>query len=626
MKAKTRITKKTLGWIAAAFLLAGMVSACKEAEGLIEDTKPKKENNGGRYTVSTSITPEDGGTFTATPDSNVAEDTTVSLKIDTAEGYRFVGLTVTGWTGIMTGSGSAYTFKMPAANVGLGAVFEAGEGAGTLHRVTIEQADGGAVDANLDYALAGAAVTLTATPDAGYKLFIEPTVAKESGGYVTVSGDGSYTFEMPEEDVTVRAGFTAAAASSAIPINNPASVAASGWTFTSPTVTITENGDYTITGTTTQNCVVVSSSVTARILLKDVSIDVSGETNACAFYITPDATVKLILAKDTTNTLKSNGQSAGLQVPDGATLVIASAAGAGNTNGTLNVYAGATGAGIGGGNGQIGGTIMINGGTVNTTSYNNNAGGAAIGGGSGAAGGSITILGGAVTAIGSANANAVGGGAGIGGGFQGDGGSITISGGTVTASTNSTDWGAAAIGGGGHNSNETANGGNAGTILISGGIVTATGGKHSAGIGSGYRARTGDANRSITINGTAQVTATGGHASAGIGGGCMSMSGTITIGGTAQVTATGGDRCPGIGSGFGSGAGSANNIFIYGTTYTGNASNKIEEYSRGNGEGKRINPDWAPDGRIITIDGSGLAKVIAKSGGNARVAIGEGDY
>ncbi|MDR0683708.1 MAG: InlB B-repeat-containing protein, partial [Spirochaetaceae bacterium] len=123
MKAKTRITKKTLGWIAAAVLLAGMISACEEATGSLEDTKPKKENNGGRYTVSTSITPEGGGTVMASPSNNVVEGTTVSLVISPAEHYRFVGLTVTGWTGIMTGSGPAYTFTMPEADVTVSAGF-----------------------------------------------------------------------------------------------------------------------------------------------------------------------------------------------------------------------------------------------------------------------------------------------------------------------------------------------------------------------------------------------------------------------------------------------------------------------------------------------------------------------
>ena len=665
MKAKTRITKKTLGWIAAAFLLAGMFSACKEAVGLIgvEDMQPEKKNNGGRYTVSTSITPEGGGTFTATPNSNLAEGATVNLEITPAGRYRFVGLTVTGWTGIMTGSGPIYTFEMPAANVVLGAVFEAGEGAespGTLHRVTIEQAAGGAINANLDYALAGASVTLTATPDIYYTLVSGPTVTKESSGDVTVSGSGLYTFKMPEEGVTVSAEFEAVGVSTTIPINAPASVSPSGWTYSSSTVTITGNGDYTITGSTTTNRVVVDNSVTANITLNGVSIDVSGETNACAFDVKPNATANLILAKGTTNTLKSNGTSAGLQVPTGATLTITSAAGAGRTSGTLNAYGGLgsgqhSGAGIGGGQAQSGGNITILGGTVNAYGFDDETTdgihnlGAGIGGGGfdtnagtpkAGDGGNITISGGAVTAKGGSSKTSKGeGAAGIGGGsgdFKvsnsgGTGGTITITGGTVTASTRINGAGI----GGGHF------GAGGGTINISGGVVTATGGYVGAGIGGGHSGGGG----TINISGGA-VTATGGYVGAGIGGsqygaggGTINITGgavttmggqysagigsaynggaagIITINGAVQVNATGGDRCPGIGSGCNAGSGSANNISIFGITYTGNGNT-----GTGNGAG-------ASSPKTITINGSGGSKVISTAGlDGTKCAIGEGYY
>ena len=617
MKAKTRITKKTLGWIAAAFLLAGMFSACKEAVGLIgvEDMQPEKKNNGGRYTVSTSITPEGGGTFTATPNSNVAEGATVNLEITPAGRYRFVGLTVTGWTGIMTGSGPIYTFEMPAANVVLGAVFEAGEGAespGTLHRVTIEQAAGGAINANLDYALAGASVTLTATPDIYYTLVSGPTVTKESSGDVTVSGSGLYTFKMPEEGVTVSAEFEAVGVSTTIPINAPASVSPSGWTYSSSTVTITENGDYTITGSTTTNRVVVDNSVTANITLNGVSIDVSGETNACAFDVKPNATANLILAKGTTNTLKSNGTSAGLQVPTGATLTITSAAGAGRTSGTLNAYGGLgsgehSGAGIGGGQAQDGGNITISGGTVNAYGFdgftndvdNIHNAGAGIGGG------------GFDKTAGTAKA--------------GDGGNITITGGAVTAVGGSSETingeGAAGIGGGSGYYETAGSGGTGGVILISGGTVTASAGIQAAGIGGGFYGAGGV----ILISG-GTVTASAGIQAAGIGGGFYGRSGSITIKDEAIVKATGGDRCPGIGSGMDAGAGSASGITIYGKTYSGDASNTTPEEKRGNGEGDLIDEGNQWSGHTITIKGSGSAEVIATSGGNTRCAIGEGDY
>jgi hypothetical protein len=87
-------------------------------------------------------------------------------------------------------------------------------------------------------------------------------------------------------------------------------------------------------------------------------------SNACAFDMT-GANVTLKLSG--TNTLKSNGTSAGLQVPVGATLSITSAAGAGSESGGLIAYGGqnqstARGAGIGGPAATGAGTITINGG------------------------------------------------------------------------------------------------------------------------------------------------------------------------------------------------------------------------------------------------------------------------
>ena len=95
------------------------------------------------------------------------------------------------------------------------------------------------------------------------------------------------------------------------------------------------------------------------------------------------------------NTLKSNGNAAGLQVSGGATLTITSDSGGGSGAGKLNAYGGAAG----------------------------------IGGGYGDSCGSITISGSAeVTATGGIQS------AGIGGSFDNSEGSIAISGGTIIAS------------------------------------------------------------------------------------------------------------------------------------------------------------------------------------------------
>ena len=208
-------------------------------------------------------------------------------------------------------------------------------------------------------------------------------------------------------------------------------------------VAIAVDGDYVLTGSSTSNTVAVSSGVTARITLRNLSIT----STACAFSIARDATVTLTLAGS--NTLQSGERCAGLQVPEGADLVVSS-----NSTGELRVSGG-------------------NGGEY--------YGGVGIGGDSWAPCGAITIAGGAITAIGGGP-----GGSGIGAGADGDGGSIEISGGRVTAI-------------GGEHGAGIGTGWGAGAIRISGGTVTAMGSGYRAGIwaGRGILEITGGSIRSV---------------------------------------------------------------------------------------------------------------------------------
>ena len=112
------------------------------------------------------------------------------------------------------------------------------------------------------------------------------------------------------------------------------------WEFSAGVLTIKSGTPVTIANTTpstpTTHCIVVQSGITASITLNGVNV----RTNfTCAFDMT-GATVYLTLAG--TNTLESGLNSAGLQVPAGATLFISG-------TGALTAKGGQFGAGIGGG-------------------------------------------------------------------------------------------------------------------------------------------------------------------------------------------------------------------------------------------------------------------------------------
>ncbi|MDR2041274.1 MAG: hypothetical protein LBP98_03025 [Tannerella sp.] len=430
-----------------------------------------------------------------------------------------------------------------------------------------------------------------------------PGRARRGGGRHVRTGFAALTAVI----LWATCSFGAFAQAVTIDIDNPGSSSGTGWTFSSPTLTITANGEYTVTGTgsPTTNRIAVQSGKNVRITLQDVNIDVSGTNDACAFDMT-GATVYLTLRG--TNVLRSGRDKAGLQVPAGATLEITAAstgsleaasfgfsAGIGGgsgygggaitiSGGTVTAYSTGYGAGIGGGYsggsgspsgpGGDGGTITISGGTVNAySSYGNTGEGAGIGGGygvgvgSGGPGGTITIYGGTVNAY--SSYGDTGDGAGIGGSRNGPGGTITIYGGTVTAyssSSGSFGFGFGAGIGGGQN-------GNGGNIKIFGGTVEAYsfysfGGGIGIGCGAGIGGggNGGDGGTIAISGGTVEAYSSnstgrgagiggGGHGGGGDGG----SAGTIEISG-GTVTATGGTDGGIGGAGIGGGAGAGSNI------------------------------------------------------------------
>ena len=230
----------------------------------------------------------------------------------------------------------------------------------------------------------------------------------------------------------------------------------SGYGYFGERVTLADEDGYMITQTTntTLTNTVTFSGGTNYVVFNNIKVN-TGNQFVCAVQLTDSADVTLCVQG--TSTLVSGASRAGIEVSVGSTLTIM---------GDGTVMAGSNGqAGIGGGNGNSSGTVIINSGTVVGQSKSNSAG---IGGGSAGSNGKVVINGGNVTAVGGPS------GAGIGGGCTGNGGEIIINGGTVTA-TGGTN--AAGIGGGWY--------GSMGNVIINGGSVKATGGSGAAAIGAG---------------------------------------------------------------------------------------------------------------------------------------------
>ena len=341
-----------------------------------------------------------------------------------------------------------------------------------------------------------------------------------------------------------------------------------GWTFDGTNLVLSAERQYVAYGTRT--LMTIRADADCTLVASNLSVSAVGLAKAgldCNFH-----EVSLLLWSDGSfkNTFLGGTKCAGISVladstgKTGATLTISNLNETAVLNVTGGINSGSSGAaGIGGGDRQKGGTIIIRGGIITATAgtQSGNCGGAGIGGGYKNGVISVVISGGRVTATASKEGAGIGAGrdgsngyveilggtvtakghtagAGIGGGYQGSGGTIVISGGTVTASSVT----GAGIGCGGFDKS-------AGTIQISGGTVSATGGSFGIGgkggtiniSGGMLTAKGTSANVSTGIGGTStKVSISGGTIKAtgvyqGIGRISSGTAGTVTITGGSIV-------------------------------------------------------------------------------------------
>lgn len=205
----------------------------------------------------------------------------------------------------------------------------------------------------------------------------------------------------------------------------------SDYNYSNNVLTFTNSGEYSVSGTTTEDRIVIAAQNVA-LTLDGVKIDVSENLNQAALLIDSSATATIILIGE--NELISTVSCAGLQNnnQEENSLIINSG------SGTYQGYAGSLkacgrseGAGIGGGKNRAG-VVTINGGTIYAASFHEgpsmSGGGCGIGGGSDSKG-VVTINGGNITAEAIADQAA----AGIGGSRPSNGTIVTINGGTITA-------------------------------------------------------------------------------------------------------------------------------------------------------------------------------------------------
>lgn len=140
--------------------------------------------------------------------TTATQGTQVTVTSNPASGYEFASMTITRADGsrvIATSLGNgAFSFTMPASNVDVAVTFKA-----LTYNVKTTTSTNGAVRVDLARASAGDKVTITPVPNTGYKT--DTVSVKTPEGRVintTAASNGTYTFTMPADEVTVSATFT----------------------------------------------------------------------------------------------------------------------------------------------------------------------------------------------------------------------------------------------------------------------------------------------------------------------------------------------------------------------------------------------------------------------------------
>ena len=173
------------------------------------------------HTITVTSTPAEGGTVEFVGKTLEGGKTTatvgerVTFTVKPNEGYEVFGVTpskaLEGAVNVdLSKEPTEYYFEMPDADVTIAAIFTPDEGGETTgeHSITanVTPSEGGTVELSQTTADEGTEVTFTVKPNPGYEMDGNPRMTGLSST-MTNHGDGSYTFTMEDEDVTISVAF-----------------------------------------------------------------------------------------------------------------------------------------------------------------------------------------------------------------------------------------------------------------------------------------------------------------------------------------------------------------------------------------------------------------------------------
>ncbi|MDU5323947.1 MAG: SpaA isopeptide-forming pilin-related protein, partial [Peptoniphilus harei] len=165
-----------------------------------------------------NITNGANGTVTANKITGINQGENITLTVKPEDGYQLEKLTVAGVDKTNSVENGQYSFTMPASNVAVSATFKA-----KLYSVWTQTVEHGSITARPNSNLkAGDTVTITVSPESGYKLekiTYNDNNAKEQT--ITPPAAGDITFIMPAYSVALTAHFVDDRASYNVEVTQP---------------------------------------------------------------------------------------------------------------------------------------------------------------------------------------------------------------------------------------------------------------------------------------------------------------------------------------------------------------------------------------------------------------------
>ena len=196
-----------------------------EQQNCTVNISPQKDNYSADEVITVTITPADGAIFDGfsvycqCSESEWWDAQSSRIIMRTRAGafsYRLDIWNIDGHEDepVVVNEGTQFTFTMPARNVEIEALYLSGS---AQYDITRLSADNGTVSTDVNRAMAGETVTVTASPSAGYMVDEVKVYERVGGVYDTDmefvrTGANTFTFTMPANPVRVRITFKTAPA------------------------------------------------------------------------------------------------------------------------------------------------------------------------------------------------------------------------------------------------------------------------------------------------------------------------------------------------------------------------------------------------------------------------------